>query len=218
VQSRCPVHSDSLALEWTVSYDRSVPRLTVSTLALAASFLLAASAAGSGRATAVHHFVAFEGGKLAIGLRVSESGRGYCWEGSIADGRSDAWRCFLGNSILDPCFSRGRSSKPYVVCPAAPWSTRVTLLRLSKPLPLSNSNKGSRAAVWPWGIVTSNRQRCLVVTGASGQIAGQWISYYCESGGSLLGKPNRHAPTWTIFFAAKSSSHPTRIAITDAWS
>jgi hypothetical protein len=193
-------------------------RLTLPTLTLAVSFLLAASAAGSVRATTVHHFVAFEGGRLAAGLQATRSASGYCWEGSIADGRSDAWRCFLGNSILDPCFSRGLSSKPYVVCPAAPWSARVTLLRLTKPLPLSSRNKGGRVAAWPWGIVTSNRQRCLMVTGASSRIAGQWISYYCKSGGSLLGKPNRHAPTWTIFFAAKGSNHLTRIAITDAWS
>jgi hypothetical protein len=201
-----------------VSYDRSVRRLALPALVLTVSLLLAASAAGSGRATAAHHFVAFEGGKLAAGLQVTRSARGYCWEGSIADGRSDAWRCFLGNSILDPCFSRGLSSKPYVVCPAAPWSARVTLLRLTKPLPLSSRNKGNRVAAWPWGIVSSNRQRCLAVTGASSQIAGQWISYYCESGGSLLGTPNRHAPTWTIFFAAKGSKHLTRVAIIDAWS
>ena len=193
-------------------------RLILPALALAISFLLAASAAGSARATAAHRFVAFEGGKLAAGLQVTRNARGYCWEGSIADGRSDAWRCFLGNSILDPCFSHGLSSKPYVVCPAAPWSNRVTLLRLSKPLPLSSRNKGSRAAAQPWGIVTSNRQRCLVVTGATSRIAGQWISYYCESGGSLLGQPNRHAPTWTIFFAAKGSKHLTRVAISDVWS
>jgi hypothetical protein len=195
-----------------------VRRLALSALALGVSLLLAASAAGSGRATAAHHFVAFKDGKLAAGLRVATSARGHCWEGSIADGRSDAWRCFLGNSILDPCFSRGLASKPYVVCPAAPWSTRVTLLRLTKPLPLSSRNKGNRATAWPWGIVTSNRQRCLVVTGATSQIAGQWISYYCKSGGSLLGKPNRRAPTWMIFFAAKGSNHLNRVAITDAWS
>ncbi|HEY5161242.1 MAG TPA: hypothetical protein VII83_09285 [Gaiellaceae bacterium] len=193
-------------------------RFALLTLALAVTFLLVASAAASGRATVVHHFVAFEGGNLASGLQLGKSARGYCWEGSIADGRSDAWRCFRGNFILDPCFSNGRSSQPYVVCPAAPWSTRVTLLRLTKPLPLSNGNKGSRAATWPWGIVTSNRQRCLAATGATSSIAGQWISYYCRSGGSLLGKPNRHAPTWTIFFAAKGSHHLTRVAISDAWS
>ena len=193
-------------------------RLTPLALLLAVSFLLAANAAGSGRATAAHHFLAFKGGKLASGLRVSERGPGSCWEGSIADGRSDAWRCFLGDLILDPCFSNGRSSQPYVVCPKAPWSARVTLLRLTKPLPLSNANKDRQAAVWPWGIVTSNRQRCLLITGATSRIAGQWISYGCESGGDLLGKPNRQAPTWTIFFAAKGSKHLTRVAISDAWS
>jgi hypothetical protein len=186
--------------------------------ALAVSFLLAASATGSGRATATHRFVAFEGGKLASGRQASESRRGYCWEGSIADGRSDVWRCFRGNSILDPCFSNGRSSKPYVVCPVAPWSSRVTLLRLTKPLPLSAANKGRNVAAWPWGIVTANRQQCLMVTGASSKIAGQWMHYYCESGGSLLGKPNRLASGWTIFYATKGSRQLTRVAITDTWS
>ena len=33
---------------------------------------------------------------------------------SIADARSDAWRCFLGNELHDPCFSGGAA---FVLCP-----------------------------------------------------------------------------------------------------
>src|SRR5665213_51415 len=35
---------------------------------------------------------------------ISAHASGYCWEGSAAAPRADAWRCFEGNDILDPCF------------------------------------------------------------------------------------------------------------------
>jgi hypothetical protein len=184
---------------------------------LAALLLVGASASGSGRATAVHRFVAFEQGKLAAGLQASSSGRGYCWTASIADGRADAWRCFRGNLILDPCFSNGRSAKPYAVCPRAPWAKKVTLLRLTKPLPLAEGNKGGGGAE-PWGIVSSNGQRCLALTGATDLIDGEPIRYGCEKGGVLVGSPNRSAALWTIYFAPKGSRRLTRVAISDAWS
>jgi hypothetical protein len=30
---------------------------------------------------------------------------GYCYTGSLTIARSDAWRCFVGNYLYDPCFS-----------------------------------------------------------------------------------------------------------------
>src|SRR4051812_41136067 len=66
--------------------------------------------------TTSHLFTPYNLGEIATGVNVSKSGNGYCWEGSIADTRSDAWRCFLGNLILDPCFSNETATSDFVIC------------------------------------------------------------------------------------------------------
>src|SRR4051794_37844520 len=35
--------------------------------------------------------------------------RGECFTGSLATVRRDAWRCIVGNGLIDPCFSSGRA-------------------------------------------------------------------------------------------------------------
>ena len=194
-------------------------RLTPYAIVLAALLLLSSSASAGSTSTTVHHYVAFSGGRVAPGLQVSKRAHGYCWTSSIADGRADAWRCFMGNFILDPCFSNGRASQPYVVCPAAPWSSRVTLLRLTKRLPLSMANKGSDPSAIPWGIVTATGKRCTAATGTTSLVGGKPIRYYCQGGGALAGAPDRRAPAWTIPFAAGVSAHHlSSVAIAGAWS
>src|SRR5512133_1075667 len=71
------------------------------------AFLVAAAAtssAGAGR-TRVHYFHAFRNGRIAPGIHVARTARGYCWTTSGVEGGRDTWRCFLGNLIYDPCFS-----------------------------------------------------------------------------------------------------------------
>lgn len=194
-------------------------RLTPHVIVLAALLLLTSSASAGSPSTAVHRFVAFNRGHVAPGLQVNKRAHGYCWTSSIADGRADAWRCFLGNFILDPCFSNGRSSQPYVVCPAAPWSSRVTLLRLTKRLPLSMANKGNDSLAIPWGVATAGGKRCTAVTGTTSPVAGKLIRYYCQGGGVLTGWPDRRAPLWTISFApSESARRLNTVAIAGVWS
>ncbi|MGZ4400433.1 MAG: hypothetical protein ACXVYM_06140 [Gaiellaceae bacterium] len=181
--------------------------------------LLATGFSAASPPTNVHRFAAFQGTALAPGLQAGPTQRGYCWEGSMADyGRADAWRCFRGNEILDPCFSRGASARPYVVCPRFPWSGRAVLLQLTKPLPLTLGNKASRSAD-PWAIVAGNGKRCTLITGATSLIHGLRVSYGCTDGSVLAGSPDRHATTWTIYSAPDAeATRLTRVAISDAWS
>src|SRR5438132_10979837 len=67
---------------------------------------------------------------------VSKTVRGSCFAGSLADGRADAWRCSVGNQIMDPCFQ----GKGYLLCPPSPRAKPVKLI-LTKPLPRSQANK-----------------------------------------------------------------------------
>jgi hypothetical protein len=167
----------------------------------------------------MHIFAPFNGGTVATGLTIAKTARGHCWEGSIADGRADAWRCFLGNYILDPCFSNGQSLSRFVLCAASPWS-RLVKLRLTKNLPLAfaNHNPGWPTVRPPWAIKLVGGPRCVAVTGATGAIAGLGLDYSCSNGGLLAGRPHRKGRSWTIFYAPsyRAKELGTR-HISEAW-
>jgi hypothetical protein len=166
-------------------------------------------------------FAPFVGGRLNTSLHVAQTRRGFCWAGSLADsGRTDAWRCFIGNVIYDPCFSDpSKRAQRFVVCASTPWSRRVTKLVLTRRLPLGQRNPaGSPLRRAPWAIQLASGKRCLALTGATGTIAGRGVAYGCLGGGYLLGEPRRAKPTWTIFYAAGyKARRASRVAIEEAW-
>lgn len=74
-----------------------------------------------------------------IGLDVVAEEEGTCFAGSsAAASRSDAWRCGVGNGILDPCFADpfllpGDTGTLY--CAEDPFSGDLIDLTLTEPLP-----------------------------------------------------------------------------------
>ena len=52
----------------------------------------------------------------AVIVAAARSPIGRATKGSLADVRPDAWRCFLGNLILDPCFSNETGTTGFVIC------------------------------------------------------------------------------------------------------
>jgi hypothetical protein len=173
-----------------------------------------------GPATGRNLFGPFVGGRLNTSLHVAQARRGFCWTGSLADsGRTDAWRCFIGNFIHDPCFSDPSKPAPrFVVCASTPWSRRVVKIVLTRKLPRGQRNPaGSPLRRAPWAVELASGKRCLALTGATGTIAGRGVSYGCLGGGYLLGTPRR-AKTWTIFYAAGyKARRASRVAIAEAW-
>jgi hypothetical protein len=171
------------------------------------------------QATSSHIFAPFNGGEIANGVKVNKTGRGYCWTGSGADTRPDAWRCFLGNLILDPCFSNEMGTSTFVICADSPWSS-VTKLRLTESLPRSqgNAEKTDPTAGRVWALELTDGTRCVALTGATGAIAGLGIAYGCDGGGVLAGEPRRANPIWTIFFAPSFKSRVLdERQIAEAW-
>ena len=69
-------------------------------------------------------------GRVAPGYRVTVSGPGHCFSTSLFDDR--LWRCFRGNTILDPCWQAGPRT---VLCLPVPWSRQVTRVRLTAHTP-----------------------------------------------------------------------------------
>jgi hypothetical protein len=194
-----------------------MPRVRLSAaLALLVASVCAGTASSGERPTAVHSFVAFKAGKLAPGLTVSASVRGYCWSTSGVESRSYAWRCLRGNTIHDPCFSATPRSNS-VVCPERPWSKRVRLLRLTRPLPRWKLYKSRQD--FPWGIWATTGKRCFSLAAtATGEVAGKRHTYDCVDGGVLAGFAHRRKATWTIYYAPSwRSKRVTLVGITNAW-
>lgn len=153
----------------------------------------------------------------AGGARIVQRGHGYCWTGSLADARADAWRCFLGNEIEDPCFSGADS---YVTCPdGTPDSRDALRLRLTKPLPRGQANPpGDPTRRYPWVIVTAGGAYCYRVTGTTAVEAGKALTYQCAGASALAGSPNRTGPVWTVsLLPTGASKHYVTTAVSSVW-
>src|SRR3954471_7285830 len=100
------------------------PELRAAAVTFAALLAVTGTASGvdrpelhGGTATTIQLYAPFNGGGIASGVQIARSASGYCWTNSGADARSDAYRCFVGNFIHDPCFADQTSSAKYVLCP-----------------------------------------------------------------------------------------------------
>jgi hypothetical protein len=149
-------------------------------------------------------------GTLSPQFRVGDRGHGYCWTSSLATAATDAYRCFQGNAIHDPCFAPNPTART-VACFIDPWHA-VTLLLLTRPLP---AHAPAVANALPWAIETTDGRRCVYLTGATAPMGGERINYGCIGGSYLIGAPDRRAPLWTIRSANRyvpdQPGHPTPI-------
>lgn len=145
-------------------------------------------------------------GNLARGITVVQRVRGSCWTGSEGDIRSDAWRCIVGDEILDPCFS---GAAGWVACPTLTSQYKIIRLNLTKPLPMRfadpplNTNKSL-----PTTVTLARNVSCGFSGGATSTVAGLRLNYYCTNHAWLLGAPNRSSPLWTILYLP--SRHATQ--------
>jgi hypothetical protein len=145
---------------------------------------------------------------------VTKTARGYCFSGSSADSRRDAWRCFIGNFINDPCFSDA-DAHGWVACPAngTPFGTGVIRLTLTKPLPKSYANRGSPGQGNPWAVRIAGGRVCTFLTGATFAFHGKRANYGCTRTIFLAGSPDRSHPTWTITLGTAPRAAPRTVRI-----
>jgi hypothetical protein len=136
--------------------------LRAASVTCAALFVVAGTANGAERpaslgqiATTIHLYAPFNGGGIAAGVRIARSASGYCWTSSLADARGDAYRCFVGNFIHDPCFADQTGFAHYVLCPLYSPGAKVLRINLTKKLP-SNPVGGDPTRDRPWAIRTSS--------------------------------------------------------------
>ena len=184
---------------------------------LVLSFAAAATANAKTGGTSIHLYTPFNGGVTAKGVRIAKTVTGYCWTTSSSDTRSDAYRCFVGNFIHDPCFANNLGSANYVLCPLSFPGSKVLRIRLTRSLPAANPSSNPMRYP-PWALQLAGGRWCEILSGATGVIAGVRINYGCAGGGILLGNPRRGSKTWTIFHAKSfNSSSFAPVKIRSVW-
>jgi hypothetical protein len=199
-----------------------VSRAKVSSL-IAAVVLAAGAAAGVGaalagaaptRTRAIIYQAFTSSGKPAI--HVTSTSRGSCNGGASAINRSDAWRCFAGNFVYDPCFSSPKATG-IVLCPLGPWTASGAEIKLTAPLTGANKGKPSTSG-HPWAIETST-DKCVAATGATSILDHLRANYFCQTTkNALWGYPSRTSEPWTIYSAPGTATKLTRkVAIKAAW-
>ena len=164
-------------------------------LLLVAFLMLIPASLRAAETTRVVLFAPFSPMGLRGNLKVTGTVHGSCWVESLASSRPDAWRCMVGNSIHDPCFSNEDRSR--VACSEDPFSNNVLLIVLNKALPRRDDSPEPA----PWALRLSNGARCVLATGATDVIAGMRLNYACSTGGWVLGDPHRSSQPWRVFYA-----------------
>lgn len=199
----------------------------VAAVAAVAAVLLVSGCAASSRASAGHPaaqpshsapvtvvrtFAAYDGaGRLAV--PVAAHRRGHCWSASIAVLSAGAYRCFAGNTILDPCFALPDAARQgTVACIADPWSSAI-VLRLTAPLP---KDVGARSAERPWAIVLQTGVRCVASTGTVPAVDKVNLPYHCNDGTSAA-LTTRAGPLLHASDAAPGAATLHRAAVRVVW-
>ena len=125
------------------------------------------------------------------GLRGPEQ-EGNCWTESLASGQADAWRCMVGNSIYDPCFTIDGETGA-VACGASPTGDPYAFrVKLTQPLPERTAPASDR----PWTVELADGVVCGYLTGASTGVDGERANYGCTDGWFILGDPTP-GQVWT---------------------
>lgn len=175
-----------------------------------------ASAGRSAPATRLHRFVGFQGSRITKGLTIQGRISGSCWTQSLVVGRPYGWRCMHGNGIYDPCFTAS-SHSALAVCPEMPWSRRVYVMLLTRPLPTWTPYFFNPR--FPWGVWTTNGKRCASYAGSAvAGVAGRQVTYGCVGGGLLVGLADQRTSRWSIRYVTGWQARTSvLVGITDAW-
>jgi hypothetical protein len=141
---------------------------------------------------------------------VSRTVHGSCWTSSITVAASSAYRCYAGNTILDPCFAAAPAARE-VSCYADPWASAVRVLlsaALPKPAPL--------AVTHPWALELANGKRCVAATGVVTRLGNVALLYRCEHGGSASAPTTQHGHT-QVQYVPPGSRAPVAVPVTVTW-
>lgn len=145
---------------------------------------------------------------LKAGFDVAGEVDGTCFSGALSAARPDAWRCSADgedaqpgsvSQIYDPCLANPFDSESPLACFGP--DDRITLLTLTGPLPQAFANPAHRQTL-PLSLTLDNGDICDLATGATITVAAERVNYLCQSGGVLIGEPDKEDALWTIRYSA----------------
>ena len=179
--------------------------------------VLVSTSAQAAEKTTIVVFQPWASGTLSSGFKASQRAKGTCYTHSLSTDRPDAWRCFVGDDILDPCFAPSAHSET-VACAKSPFSKSVVLLSLQEPLARDDNptTKWLQPKGMPWGLRLSDGGTCVFVTGATDVVAGDRLNYACTTTGWIIGAPDRSRAQWTARSVPWPNKRITRVSIATA--
>jgi hypothetical protein len=152
---------------------------------------------------------------ISPGFTVSQTfGTGHCIGGSEV---GQAYRCFTGNYVLDPCYAVAEpitGDGTSAVCPTSPFSndlneiTSATGLSLLEPIPSDEPN----------GIVLASGTQCTEAQGAhDSDTEGRVVDYYCNDNNTVVLRGlHENTPLWTADIARPGPNYTYVAAGTEA--
>jgi hypothetical protein len=155
-------------------------------------------------------------GNLLPGYSITKHrGHAHCSAGSEATG--NAYRCFAGNRVYDPCWVQHTNS--LVVCLSAPWDFGVVQLSVKH---YDNGGRTTKPAKLAWGVQDSSGVQCELAQGATTSISGKRLDYFCAHVKYVLyGNADRSGRVWTIRKATPTGGghykKAGRVKLTRAW-
>ena len=169
---------------------------------------LSSTVAPAATTTVVHRYEPWAGGQVSAGIKVVDRSTGNCLS-AIASRRSDAARCFFGNSVADPCFI-GPTDATMAICPTH-GPDEVTVVTLDTRAVPTGSNTSGDA----WLARTTSGVFCQSFTGA-GSVTDGVQNWGC-TGGELSMARRQSATTWTGMFTPTNSKKSTKVSISEVW-
>jgi len=164
--------------------------------------------------------------RLSSNVQVAAHDHGYCWTRSAVSPRPDAFRCFVGSTIYDPCFKSSGEYRPVtqVAC-AYPDPRHVTIIYLTRklprdPMPSPPSGRDKYPPTYfAWLLVLANGEYCWRFDGEEPTPGDLELNYHCpETNSNLYGNPEHSGGTWTILYQTVNAPDMTLEPIVRAYS
>lgn len=147
---------------------------------------------------------------VPVATSVTRTTSGSCWTSSITVHAANAYRCYAGHDILDPCFAATAAARA-VVCYADPWTPGVRVVltgTLPRPAPL--------AVTHPWALELANGKRCVAATGVVNRIGDLVLIYHCDGGGES-GLPVARGGATRTEYLAPGARAAVPVLVTVTW-
>ncbi|GHK01233.1 hypothetical protein SY2F82_30300 [Streptomyces sp. Y2F8-2] len=164
-----------------------------------------------------HHATWSPGGTPATGITITDRASGSCFGPAESTMRTDAWRCTVGDRILDACFSPDSNLSDTIALCQDGAPDRMVELSVPEGFPGNNDHMAGGPDIEPTIFVLANGARCSFAGGGTATLAGQRLNYGCDNGGYHYGYPNKTAAVWTISYAAPGSGASVSTPITTVY-